>query len=339
MFLDAWLASLWDGDGTRYVVKRKCRKQKDYYVKISTISFLEVKKIIDAFNEVFGISPYNIRALFKSNRKRFLFEIRCDSRILFEWFSEHRLNRFATDYPLDYISGLFWAEGSICIKSKGNMAEPFISLGVKPLDFRKQRSSLHKNVEFRLERALEKVKEIAPNIRYDIYVRKSGKDKGIKTYIIKGIVVKLILYNNPSNYRIFKMLFIEKKISFCEYLVSYILDTTTLNKLLSSILNKKRRYAYSTFDAWVCSNIFGEQHLRRYLKYLSKLKSVKRATELYSRLKIHSYRDLLEYSKRACELLEAMNNELAIRLFSSALNEIHPNTAKFFLKLLNQIRL
>ena len=34
-----------------------------------------------------------------------------------------------------------------------------------------------------------------------------------------------------------------------------------------------------------------------------------------------------------------MNNELAIRLFSSALNEIHPNTAKFFLKLLNQIRL
>ncbi len=65
MILDAWLAGLWDGDSTRYVVERKRRKQKDYYVKISTISFLEVKKIIDAFNEVFGINPYNIRALFK----------------------------------------------------------------------------------------------------------------------------------------------------------------------------------------------------------------------------------------------------------------------------------
>jgi len=65
MILDAWLAGLWDGDSTRYVVERKRRKQRDYYVKISTISFLEVKKIIDAFNEVFGINPYNIRALFK----------------------------------------------------------------------------------------------------------------------------------------------------------------------------------------------------------------------------------------------------------------------------------
>jgi len=131
--------------------------------------------------------------------------------MLFEWFSEYRLNRFAIDHSLDYISGLFWAEGSICIKSKGNIAEPFISLGVKSSDFRKRRSSLHKDVEFRLERALERVKEIAPNIRYDIYVRKSGKDKGIKTYIAKGNVIKLILHNNPFNYRILKCSLLRRK--------------------------------------------------------------------------------------------------------------------------------
>jgi len=266
----------------------------------------------------------------------FPFEIRCDNKRLFEWFSEYRLNRFAIDYPLDYISGLFWAEGSICIKSKGRITEPFISLGVKSSNFRKRRSSLHKNMEFRLERALRRVKEVAPNIRYNIYVRKSGKDKGIKTYIIKGNVIKSILYNNPSNYRIFKMLFIEKKISFCEYLVSYVLDTTTLNKMLGNILNRRKRYRCSAFDAWVYSNIFRGSYPKEYLGCLFKLKSVKRVTELYSKLKIHSYKDLLEYSKRACELLEAMNTDSAARLFSSALNEVHPNTAKFFLRLLNQ---
>ena len=45
------------------------------------------------------------------------------------------------------------------------------------------------------------------------------------------------------------MLFIEKKISFCEYLASYMLDTTTLNKLLGNILNRKSRYRYFAFDA------------------------------------------------------------------------------------------
>ncbi len=132
------------------------------------------------------------------------------------------------------------------------------------------------------------------------------------------------------------MLFIEKKISFCEHLISYLLDTTTLNKLLGNILNRKRKYEYSIFDAWFCSNIFEKQHPREHLEHLPKLKSVERVMKFYSKLKIHSYMDLLEYSKRACGLLEAMNSRSVTRLLSSALNEIHPNTAKFFLKPLDQ---
>lgn len=107
MRFEAWLAGLWDGDGTKYIIKRRHRKQVDYFVKISTTSFLEVKKIIEFFDKVFKEQPYNTRAVYKENRKRFLFEPRYDNKTLFNWFSEERLNALAMKYPIDYLSGLF----------------------------------------------------------------------------------------------------------------------------------------------------------------------------------------------------------------------------------------
>ncbi len=62
MSLHAWLAGLWDGDGSRYITLRRDGIQKDYFVNITTSSFLEIKKIIEVFQEVFGFPPYNVRA-------------------------------------------------------------------------------------------------------------------------------------------------------------------------------------------------------------------------------------------------------------------------------------
>lgn len=51
MSLEAWLAGIWDGDGTKYIVKRKDKRQIDYFVKISTTRFLQV------FARLFSLLP------------------------------------------------------------------------------------------------------------------------------------------------------------------------------------------------------------------------------------------------------------------------------------------
>jgi len=330
MRFEAWLAGLWDGDGTKYIIKRRHRKQVDYFVKISTTSFLEVKRIIEFFDKVFKEQPYNTRAVYKENRKRFLFEPRYDNKTLFNWFSEERLNALAMKYPIDYLSGLFWAEGSIVIMVGDKLIEPYISFGVKTLNGRKNGSSPRKRVDFRLEKALEEIKKLYSNVHYRIYVRKKGK----KTFILKGDVIKLILYNNPSNYRIFRLLFAEKRIGLYEYLVAYTLDTTTLNRLLGNVLNSSKRYEYSLFDKWILSNVFEITYPKQQFNHLYRLKSTERAIELYNELYIYDYRDLLRYSEKACELIKAISNEIRLKLILSALENIYANTMKHFMKLL-----
>ena len=110
MSLEAWLAGIWDGDGTKYIVKRKDKRQIDYFVKISTTSFLEVKKVIEYFTKVFKIQPYNTRAVYKVGRKRFLFETRYDNKTLFDWFNRERLDMLAVRYPFNYIALSLWWE-------------------------------------------------------------------------------------------------------------------------------------------------------------------------------------------------------------------------------------
>ncbi len=65
MRFEAWLAGLWDGDGTKYIIKRRHRKQVDYFVKILTTSFLEVKRIIEFFDKVFKGNPITLGQFIK----------------------------------------------------------------------------------------------------------------------------------------------------------------------------------------------------------------------------------------------------------------------------------
>jgi len=82
---DSWIAGLWDGNGSRYIVCRRSRLgQVGYFVKISTSSFLGIRNLINLFEKVFGSRPYNTRALLRRKCKHYVFEIRCDSKRVFE---------------------------------------------------------------------------------------------------------------------------------------------------------------------------------------------------------------------------------------------------------------
>jgi len=284
------------------------------------------------------MQPYNTRAVYKVGRKRFLFETRYDNKTLFDWFNRERLDMLAVRYPFNYISGIFWAEGSIIIMVGNRLISPYISFSIKPSSSGINNPSPHEGIDFRLGKALEELRKYYPNVRYKVYVGRKGIDEGKRTYILKGDIVRLILYNNPSNYRFFRILFVEKKINLYEYLIAYTLDTTTLNRVLGNILNKGIKYKYSLFDLWILNNVFEIVCPEQQFKHLYELKSTERTIKLYNELNIYNYKDLLRYSKKAYKLMATINNEIANKLIFSALNNIYANTAKHFMKLLEIYR-
>ncbi|MCD6195308.1 MAG: hypothetical protein J7J82_00780 [Staphylothermus sp.] len=51
--------------------------KKDYFVNITTSSFLEIKKNVKVFHEVFGFPPYNVRADLRKEKKTLYFQSTC----------------------------------------------------------------------------------------------------------------------------------------------------------------------------------------------------------------------------------------------------------------------
>ena len=302
MSLHAWLAGLWDGDGSRYVTLRRDGIQKDYFVNITTSSFLEIKKIIEVFHEVFGFPPYNVRADLRKERKHYTFKARVDSKRVFMWFNEEHLNKLSTKYPLEYLSGLFWAEGSLDMRFDDRYRRPKIkglTISLKPDAYKKIASKHHRGTIERLEQTLKILKEKYPNLEYKVYVEKKGRDKGKRIFHIKSIwFINKIININPCNWRIFKWLYFDDSISLLEYVFAYTLDYRVFNWVLGRVLSRKKKHSYGCFDTWFFRRIIGIDPLALE-EELARGRSVEKVKNVFHRLGIDDYSDVLGYA-RAC---------------------------------------
>ena len=336
MKYDSWLAGLWDGDGSRYILRRKSRsRQVDYFVKISTSSFLGIWNLIIVFEKIFGFKPYNTRALLRKNRKHYVFEIRCDSKHLFEWFENENLHRLISKSPLDYISGFFWAEGSIFVKSKGSaIGSHSIILNVRPDNVKRRPGKYHLGTANRVIYALNSIEDNNKTYKsYVVYECKSGKNKGQLTIKIRDYdLAKYIIESLPFNWKIFKWLYIEGDINVLTYLFAYTLDYSTFNKLLG-ILLMNRNCTFSLFDKWFIENVLEVRgNCRKY--FYDMLKDVSSKTEivleLFHILGIKDYRGVLKYSEVAREEFLSMSKYDKSKVIESILNSIYMTSAKFF---------
>jgi len=334
MNIHAWLAGLWDGDGTRYITKRKHRNQVDYFIEISSTSFLEIRKIIEVLQEVFGSLPHNVKAYLRKGRKHYTFEARMDSKSVFKWFDDENLNNLAMRYPLEYLSGLFWAEGSLVfgIKRRNKRITPAILISVKPDSYKKSIALFHKNTYDRLAQALIALKNKHPRLRYTVSVDRKGRDKGKRTYLIRcNSITEPIITMNPSNWKIFRWLYIKGKISLLDYIIAYSLDYSTFNKLLGRIL-LRRVCPYSYFDTWFYKNVLRITDFS-YLKFLANT-SARRTLMLFNEIGVRDYIDVLKYAQEAVVQLEKTPKEMFKKLILDALHNVYGGTAKLLLKLL-----
>ncbi|MCD6195307.1 MAG: hypothetical protein J7J82_00775 [Staphylothermus sp.] len=118
------------------------------------------------------------------------------------------MNKLSTKYPLEYLSGLFWAEGSLDMRFDDRYRRPKIkglTISLKPDAYKKTASKHRRGTIERLELILKILKEKYPSLEYKVYVEKKGLDKGKRTFHIKSMwFIDKIIDINPCNWRIFK---------------------------------------------------------------------------------------------------------------------------------------
>lgn len=111
-------------------------------------------------------------------------------------------------------------------------------ISLKPGECKKNVALFHKNTCARLTQAINTLKDRYPALKYTVIVSRRGRDKEKKTYIMKSSsVVESILCINPSNWKIFRWLYVKGKISLLEYIIAYSLDYSTLNRLLGHAIS------------------------------------------------------------------------------------------------------
>ncbi len=331
----SWIAGLWDGDGSRYVIRRKSRpSQVDYYVKISSSSFLETKIMIEVFHRVFGFYPYNVRALLRRNRKHYVFEIRCDSRKLFEWFDEKHLYELIDRDPLSYISGFFWAEGTIHVDSRRKKKIIHVNFTIKPDEYKKNPGKFHRGTYERIIYALEKIRETNYSGQkiYRVNTSKSGRNKGLAIItILNKELCKRIVETLPCNWRIFKWFYLCGGIGLLEYVFAYALDYCVFNRFLGRVLSRSKKYPYGCFDTWFFRRIVGADP-GVLEESLARGRSIEKLMNVFHRLGINDYNDILGYARACYEEFLGEQETNRKKLLGCVLENVYGGSAKTIVK-------
>jgi len=105
MGLEDYYAGIAEGDGARLVTERG-----EYMLRITTVSFMECFELARLSVARFGSLPF-LRA--EEEMGHFIFRVVTPRREAYTWFNDKTFTLASTRQPLDYLKGMYLAEGAV----------------------------------------------------------------------------------------------------------------------------------------------------------------------------------------------------------------------------------
>jgi len=228
---------LFDGDGYR--------GSRDFEVSIGSTSFVETCVLRDLFISVFNREPKLRVYVVNKNPFRICFRPYVRGSRYYALVSEDVLNRISIEYPIEYLSGLFYSDGSVDAKidrrtSRYRIVFYGIKFHIKPGRHRIEKNDRYYTISKRIVNAISKL-GIKPRI-----VREHGR---IVAYAIsrKYKIIDNIVLKYGVNYKYSMYKFLSKDLDLPIALFAIYLDYWLLNRIAYMVLLNEKFQIYNRY--------------------------------------------------------------------------------------------